>query len=261
MARKTEAGRTLDEMQHAGDRLAEWLDRNAVIVLGAVLTLLALVGVAIFISSRRDSAEERAADALADVRAEYRTAMGASPDDLTVPEPANPETARRVRTEYVTRFAELAREHAGTTAAAFARLEEGTLQQQLGERDEALETWTEGKEALAADDPVRAFFLRRIGAMHEAEGDWAAAARAYEEASGIQGYPLRYAALADAARCWAEAGDDAKAIAAFERIESEAPDFRVPPYVASRIRELRARRELAAGGDADRAPEPAPTDG
>jgi tetratricopeptide (TPR) repeat protein len=245
VARKTEAGRALDELQQASDRLATWLDRNALAVLAGVLVVLAVVGLVIFIASRSNSAEERAAEALANTRSEYRQAMGATPSDTTIPEPANPETARKVRTEYVARFTELAAANPGTTAGELAWLEAGGLQEQLGDRDAALATWTAAEQKLDPSDPVRAFFLRRIAAVHEEQGAWAAAAQAYQAAAAIEGYPLRYPALADAARCYAEAGDAERAIAAYERIETEAPDFRAPAYVSSRIRELRAQRKLA----------------
>jgi tetratricopeptide (TPR) repeat protein len=246
VARKTDAGHTLEQLQTASDRLAVWLDRNAFAVLGGALALLLLAGLAIFLVSRGESAEESASSALSKVRDDYRAAMGASPEDATIPEPANPETARRVRTEYRARFAEVAERHPGTAAAALALLETGEREHELGEPEAALRIWTEGEAALPRDHPVRAFFLRRIGAARESQSAWAEAAQAYEAAAGIEAYPLRYSALADAARCYAEAGDAERAIAAFERIEREAPDVRTPPYVAARIRELRARRDLAA---------------
>lgn len=242
MARKSQAGHTLDEMAHASDRLADWLSRNAIVWLGLLVAALVVASGLIFAMSRAEGVETRAAEALAEVRGAYFTAMGASPGDVTVPEPANPETARRLRGQYVERFREVATAHPDTAAGALALLHAGNLQAEMGEREAALATWRAGLEELAADDPLRGFFLRRIAAAHEAEGAWSEAAQSYEEAGGVAAYPQRFAALADAARAWVEAGETERALAAFDRLEAEAPDHRVPPYVAARLRELRMLR-------------------
>ena len=61
-----------------------------------------------------------------------------------------------------------------------------------------------------------------------------------EAASAISDFPVRYLALAEAARCYAEAGESAKALAAFERLQAEAPQLRVPAHIQARLTELRA---------------------
>lgn len=246
MARRTQAGQTLEEIQEAGDKLATWMNDNALLLLGGALAFLLVAGLAIFLLGRSEGAEEVAAEALADAQNGYRTAMGAAPGDVTIPEPANPETARRIRGEYIERFRGIAEEHEGTTAGALAWLQVGGLQTELGDPAAAVETWRTAETSLGPDDPVRAFFLRRIASTREAEEAWLEAAQAYEQAAAIEAYPLRWAALADAARCYAEAGDAGAAVAAFERLETEASDYRPPAYVSARIRELKAAQQTAA---------------
>ena len=51
-------------------------------------------------------------------------------------------------------------------------------------------------------------------------------------------------ALADAARCFAEAGEIDSALEAFARVETEAPAYFLPEHIGAQLRELRAARRL-----------------
>ena len=62
---------------------------------------------------------------------------------------------------------------------------------------------------------------------------------AHEAASAIEAHPLRYWALADAARCYAQAGETGRAKALADRLELEAPTLNLPPHVRTKLRELR----------------------
>jgi thioredoxin-like negative regulator of GroEL len=66
-------------------------------------------------------------------------------------------------------------------------------------------------------------------------------------AGEIEEMPTRYQALGDAARCFAEAGDVKRALAIFERIETEAPDAALPAHTKARLLELRAASRRGAG--------------
>ena len=69
----------------------------------------------------------------------------------------------------------------------------------------------------------------------------AEAAAEHEAAGALPGFPLRYFALADAARCYAQAGDRVRALALLERVESEAKEgYSLPAPMRSLLRELRA---------------------
>jgi tetratricopeptide (TPR) repeat protein len=238
------AAKALDEIQHKGDDLAEWIGQNPIPILGAGVGILALAaGIGFFISYQDDQRLE-ASSALAEVRLDYRSSMGALPGDLDIPEPANAETARQTRSEHVALFKAVAEEYDGDIVGSMALLEAGSLEEQLGEREAAIETWQQAVSSLEPDTALRAIVLNRIAGAHEAQGDYAAAAARYAEAAEIHAYPLRYVALVNAARCLAEAGDVEAAVAAYERVEVENPDLRIPAHTAARMRELRAANSL-----------------
>ena len=238
------AAATLDEIESFGERITEWVGKNPLWVLGAALGILVAAAAWGLITSHIEGKRVDASAALAEVQYEFRLAMGGNPSAVDVIEPANPETGRQVRTEFVDRYRQVAQDYDGTAAGTLAWLEVGALQEALEQTDEALQTWQTGAAALAPDNPIRALLLVRIAMTHEAAARWTQAAEAHEKASAIERYPLRYAALADAARCFTEAGETERALAAFERVESEAPEQRVPEHVNARMRELRARESL-----------------
>ncbi len=243
MARKKSkqqsAGETLDGMESAGDRLAEWIGENPLPILGAAAVILLVAAIFAFTSSYRETSRNDAAAALSQVQADYRVAMGATPTSIEVVEPANPETALQIRSEYVERYQQVAEEHAGTTAGALALLEAGKLQQQLGQHEEPLASFKNGLAAVPADDPVSPFLLARVANAHENAGNWSEAGEAYERASEVASFALRYDALTDAARSYAEAGDRSRALQAYGRLQSEAPEHPLPEYVEAKLEELR----------------------
>ena len=137
MARKKRqpdsAAHTLDELESFGDRMAEWAKSNITLILSAAAGILIAAAFWGFASQRVSEGESESASALAQVLGDYRVAMGATPGSIELVEPANPETGRRIRVEYVERFEQVAAEHAGTTAGALALLEAGKLTQKLGD--------------------------------------------------------------------------------------------------------------------------------
>jgi len=239
--RKDAPADTLEQLESLGDRLVQWVVANPVLVLGtaaAVLLIAASIG---GVRAWRHSQADQASAQIAALRAEYVVAMGGEATDLDVPEPANPETARKVRTDFVERFASFSREHAGTPAQAIAALEASAIYEELGAQDRAREVVQEAVDALPSDSAIRAVAQRRIAALLEGAGDFAAAAQAHLAAADTPGYPLRLDALGDAARCLAEAGKGPEALAIFTRIQSEAPDHRLPPHLQARLSELQAQ--------------------
>ncbi len=249
MARKKRkhesAAETLEEIQSLADRIADWVSQNPAWVLGAALGILIVAGGYGFIASMRESAAEKASTALATVQNQYREAMGTTPDGLIVLEPANPETARQTRSDFLESFREVAENHAGSAAGALAWLEVGALQEALGQREDAIAVWETAQAGMDADAVGRALILVRMAGAYEEDTRWLEAGEAFERASEVDRYPLRYAALADAARCFAEAGADERAVMAFDRVESEAGDLRVPEHIRSRLSELKARVEAS----------------
>jgi hypothetical protein len=86
----------------------------------------------------------------------------------------------------------------------------------------------------------------------------AEAAAEHEKAGELPGFPLRYFALSDAARCYAQAGQRDRARELLERIETEAKDvYQLPPEQRALLRELRVSQPPPVPNAAEGA-EPAP---
>jgi predicted negative regulator of RcsB-dependent stress response len=241
MARKPPAAsETLDEIQSAADRMANWIRANLVLVSISVVGLLALIGTASLVSSSRSGKEEDASIALAETRVAYLAAMGAGPDAIEVPELASVEAARRIRAEYGARFEAIAEEHAGTVAAAMARMEVAQLALDAGDQEQALAIFEQTLEDGAGGDRLHGLVLQRLAQALEDAERWEEAAARHQQAAELPGYPLRHWALADAARCRATAGDRGAARALYERLKSAAPELRLPEHQRAAMRELSA---------------------
>ncbi len=235
-------GEALREIEETGDRVADWAAQNAALILGAIAAVLVIAaGAGLYVQHGSDARDE-AANALAVATSQYRAAMGADPNGGTIAEPANRELAERTRTKFVERFASVAREHEGTAAGAVAWLEAGNLQAELGLPDAAVTSFLAARDA-AGDLALSALASTRLAALAEDQGDPAAAAEAYEAAANVAAYPLRAESLAEAARCWVEAGQDDRALSAYQRVEVEYPDDLIAPQINSLIAELRLRRQ------------------
>jgi tetratricopeptide (TPR) repeat protein len=234
-------------------------------VLGLLVGILVLAAALSFWDWGRDRRETRASAAVARVQAAYLSAMGAAPGSFEVVEPANPETGRgaapgsfevvepanpetgrQVRQELVARFLEVADEHAGTASAVTARMEAAALQDQAGAPEAALENWARAASEAKDESALKGLALVRLARALESRSRWEEAGVAHQEAGGIEEMPTRILALADAARCFAEAGDVERALAVFERIETEAPDAALPAHTKARLLELRAARPSGA---------------
>jgi tetratricopeptide (TPR) repeat protein len=232
------AADALREIDSIFDRAAEWAIRNPLAVLAAIAAILALAAGVGGLHWHARRSQLAASEAVAKVQADYLAAMGGAPGQIDAPEPANPETAKQVRLEHIERYQKVAAEHAGELAAVQAWLEAGNLQQQMGDLEAALASWQKAVDSAAQGSAVRGLAHSRLGSGFEAAGRWEDAARAHEAAAAIDSYPLRFYALIDAARCWAETGDRAKAVALFDRVEAESPGLEIPEHIRARLREL-----------------------
>lgn len=234
---------TLAQLESLGDRLVHWVSANPALVLGTAAVILVVAAAIGGTRAWRASSANEASSELAKLERQYIAAMGGEATEVEAPEPANPETARQVRTDFVERFASFSREHEGTPAQALAALEASRIYEALGAPDKAREIVQEAANALPEDSPIRGVALRRIAVLAEGAGDYEAAALAHVAAADTPGYPLRLDALADAARCWAEAAKPDEALALFTRIQTEAPDYRLAPHVQARLSELQSRAQ------------------
>ncbi len=234
------AAETLDQLESLGDRLGNWIVENAVWIAGAAALVLVSAGAYGFVNSRQSDVRQEASAALAKTEGSYLRAMGGSADSLQIEEPANPETGRRVQEAYAKRYSEVADEFPGTVEAAIAALESGVLQFSLGRSEEATGTWQAALDATSDHGAIRGLLFQRMAGAQEAQGRWTEAAAAHEAASEIEDYPIRYLAMAEAARCYLEAGDAGKALEVFDRLESEGASQQIAPHIRARLDEVRA---------------------
>lgn len=245
MARKSlednPAAEALAEIENFGDRIVEGISANPGPVIAVIATVLVAAAAVGGITQYRRSQADAASAAFAEVRDGYAEAMGASAGVVDIPEPANPETARTIRREFIERYAEVIEARSATGAATLAALAQGDLYLELGEGDAAIGVWSAAAAQTGDAEPIRALLFERIGASHEEAGNPLDAAKAYERAGGVSEHPLRYLALADAARCYADAGESQRAIGLYKRIQAESPETVLPKYLASRLRELEIR--------------------
>lgn len=238
---KKEHNRTaeaLREIEASGDRVAEWASENAALILGVIAGVLVIAaGVGFWVQHSSDT-RDASVNALAKTTSDYRIAMGADPLDSVIPEPANAALAERTRTEFAERFEAVGREYSGTTVGAIGLLEAGGLHVELGQFDKAIADF-EAARTDVEGTPLAALASTRLAGLAEARGDMKAAAEAFEAAAAVADYPLRAEALGEAARCWVAANETDRALATFQRLESEFPDELVAPHIKSLIDELR----------------------
>lgn len=244
MARKSKssgATEVFDDFESLADRLMDWIVANARLVLvSAAVIVLAAAVLGGWATWSRDR-ELEASDALDRVWGAYLSAMGAPPTALEVPELANPEAARRIREDFAQRFATVADEHEGTVAGTLAGLEARELAQETGEAEPDPGAWDAAAEKLPGDSPLRGLLLQRAGYAHEQAGRWREAAESHEAAARVEGFPLRAWALADAARCFEEAGDLERALDLYTEAEAAPGAGGLPGLVPQQLQELRAR--------------------
>jgi tetratricopeptide (TPR) repeat protein len=238
-------GARLDEIQSRGDDLSEWISNNPLPILGGVFAILAVTGIYVLAMSGLDGSRNAASAEIAAVKNDFRVAMGgAYSGSLVIPEPANPETARNTREEYIGRFRELAAAHEGTEMGGYALFQIASLQSELDDDEAALATYQQALESYDEDAAMRGIILERVALLHEASGDLAGATASHLAASEIGDYPLRYFALLNAARTQAEAGQDDLAVVNFDRVTLESPDLLIPEHTQALLSELKAKRSL-----------------
>ncbi len=241
MARKERnpTAETLREIEASGDRFANWASQHALLILAVVVGILVIAAGGGLWMQHRSSQRDAAADALAMANSDYRLAMGADPSGGAIAEPANPDLALRTRTEYLARFERLGQEYGGTAAGSLAWLQAGNLAADLGRIEEAVGHFAAARASAAKHPEIASLAWMRMADMAESRGDWIAAAEAFEAAAAAPTFPLQATALSEAARCWAAAGEPEKALATFQRLESEFPDAVPVPSIAARMEELR----------------------
>jgi len=237
-----QATETLEEIDGVFDKIADWVSDNPPIVLGVLGVILGLAAILGFAQSWSARSANSASEAVSAIEAGYRDAMGARPQDVVAPEPANPETGKAVRSDYAAQFLAAGEEHDGTRAAVTARILAGVLLEANGDLAGAVDAWSLAAEEAPAG-PLRGLAQLRLAEGLERQEAWSAAAEAYGSAGANEAFPGRYLALAQSARSWIRAGDEVKALEVFADLEaSDAPDGVVPAHVRAQLEELKARK-------------------
>lgn len=249
------ATEVLDDLGSGFERLANWVASHPVPVIASILALLLIGGGWELLRSRAERREQAASNALDQVDSDFLTAMGAEPGAIELPELANPETARRIREEYTEKYRAVAEANPGTLPAALAWLEVADLQEALGQREASFESLQQSLAQQPENPRLAGLVHQRIAQNYEDRGMLAEAAAEHEKAGELTGFPLRFFALADAARCYAQAGQPDRARELLERVEAEGKDsFQLPPELRSLLRELRVSQpppvtDAAAGAE------------
>jgi tetratricopeptide (TPR) repeat protein len=239
-AKHAETTDALDDLESWGDRAFEWLESNLKTILGTAAACLVLAAGYGLWESTTSSGENAAADALAKARGEYLAAMGAAPGAIEVPELANPAAAAAIRREYAERFRAVGEEHAGTVGGAMAQLEQGNLTAESGDPEAALAVWRAALTELPASSPLAGILNQRLAQALEDSGDMEGAATAFAAAAANRAFPFRHWAMAEAARCYLEAGQPQQALALYSQLQAEAPDMALPDHLRTQLRELEA---------------------
>ncbi len=241
MARKSEHDQphVIEEIESVAERGAQWIRDHLALTIAALLIALGTAGGIGAFSAHQTRNAEAASDAFDRVHAEFMRAMGADPNAFEMPELANPVAAAEIRSEFTEQFGAVAEAHAGTVAAALARFEQGKLAAEAGETDAAVAIWQRAIDELDDNPKLRALFEQRIGLAYEVDARWLEAAQAHERAAAVDGYPLRYWALAEAARCFQQAGEIERAREIALRLGAEAPDLMLPQHLSALFAELR----------------------
>jgi tetratricopeptide (TPR) repeat protein len=245
---QTTAHTTLEEIESIADRIASWIGANPVAVIALAGSILLAAGSYGGWVAWHSSREDSASFALASVERDYLKAMGAAPGATEITEPANPETGKALRREFAEKLLAMADEHPHTSASTVARLTAGDLLAAAGEPEKALDAWRAALSGIGRNPALRGVALRRVATALEAKSNWSEAAAANFEAGELAGFPLRQWALADAARCYAEAGDMDRAVSIANRVESEGSLEELPPSLVAKLAELRARGAAGTAG-------------
>ena len=245
MARQSKSKQpdVIEEIESVAERAAQWTREHLPLTFGALFAVLAMVASLSALGGYRTREAETASDALDRVTQDYLDAMGVGPGALGVPELANPDAAAEIRAEYAAQFETIASEYAGTVAGALARLEAGNLTEADGDLDTSIEIWRAALGGLDRNSNLQAIFQLRIGQAYEAAERWLEAGEAYEVAAAYDRFPLRYWTMADAARCFLQAGEIERARVLALRLHSEGPaELNLPEHQRAMLRELRQTR-------------------
>lgn len=228
------AEETLEGIETVFDRIAESISSRPAVFLGIVLGALAFSGAGgLYLHQVKQKAEE-AADHVSTIQREYFRDTGSAPGVFQESVPADSAVHKKVQKEYLSRFRQAAKNYPRTTAGVQALLEAATISVEFEGIPQGIELLREAKTGSRTPD-LRSLVSMRLGGLLEAAGELTAAGEEYLLASANESFPARFEALGEAARCFAEAGDEQQAVALFSKLETESPGFQLLPHVRHRL--------------------------
>jgi predicted negative regulator of RcsB-dependent stress response len=212
-----------------------WANEHArEIVLGAVV-LLVVGGIASGIYEWQQRQAQAAETELAKIDADFASAMGSTPGEYFISEPANSEQATKARETSVGQLDEFIAKHPGTPVAALAGIKAAELEVDLGKLDAADPRLAKLADSLPADDARRAIALRLRAYTLDQRGQTLAAGETYEAAAKVTGYPPRALAWIEAGDAYSRAKAPDRAIAAYREVLAGWPELAEQERIVQRI--------------------------
>ena len=226
-----------------------WANTHArEIVLGAGL-LLVIGGIVAGVFEWRRRGIEAAETELAQIDTSFANAMGASPGEYFVPEPANSEQATKAREAAVAELDAFIAKHGSSQISAIAGIKAAELEVDLGKLDAADPRLQKIADSLAADDPRRAIALRLRGYTLDQRNQPLQAGETYEAAAKVTGYPPRALAWIEAGDAYSRAKAPDRAIAAYREVLAGWPDLAEQERIVQRIGVEQASLDAAAAAE------------
>jgi len=220
-------------------------DHGREIMVGiAVLLVAGAVGAGVYEWRRQH--QEAAQTELAAIDARFATAMGSSPTDVFIAEPANAEQAKKAREAGLAELDAFIAKYPNTALAALAGVRAAELEVDLGQLDAADARLAKIADSLDPADAHRAIALRLRGYVLDQKGQTLAAGEVYEAAAKIESYAARAAIWVSAGDCYARAGEPVRAIAAYREALEESPELGEQARLVDRIGVEQAKIDAAA---------------
>jgi tetratricopeptide (TPR) repeat protein len=237
----------------AATRAGEWTAQNRQMAMGAAavaaIALVGWLGWSMWTAREAAAAGGLLAEALRISSAQIVAADAAPATHDDHDEDAAPtfETIAARNEAALAAYRRVVSEHAGSRAAAWARLGEGRTLFAQGDNAGARTAYQAAFDTSGDESVVAWQALEGVGATYEAESDWAHATSTYERLSSLADHAYQSVASYHLARMHAASGDEAAALTAFRELvdtlreegEEGEPPF---PYVLAqadqRLREL-----------------------
>ena len=230
----------LQQIETHGDQLAQWVGENSQQVLIAIGLILLVAASISYAKIRHEHRENAAFAAVGAVDYGFKKETNSINDLGESAQLANPETLKELRDTYSQKFTDAADEHSGTTAAALSLLQAGILVSQSGDEEGAVQKWEEALKEASGNSGMEDLIRMRLASSYEGLDRWVDAAKAYESLATKDSIYGQKRAMADAARCYLNAGDNEAATKLIDGLREEGDLEGLPPYLKAKIAALRS---------------------